>query len=346
MHPSRKAVLGAVGVCLPAILGPAPAARAPSVAVEVLDQQGISGAATLEAAGASSCAIRFTGSGKALDACLLAIPASATELRLSGEVTWRDGDGRTRTAKGTQRWKLLDVSPMAGPLRDASRPLGEGMKALLAARPAFERGSGGLVEEIERTRGTEKATPQAVAAAEKRLGYRLPDGYASLVTTLGDVGLGDMSFTRPESIADAYTQMTTLWGSPREVLEEELTPKARAYYGSGTILFTEVGDGYGGLLYRPGPVAACGGGPAFSWFHQDEILAPRLLRRADGSCMDFAAAALRIVGTQLFQQYDDSGGAFIVVDRSASTPFRLKLQHAGEGPGPGFRLDPDWDRYE
>ena len=344
LSPLRALVpAAAAGLAVAALARPA----VPSVALEVFHRQDVSGSVTLEVPGAPPCLVAMRGDGKEHAACAIPLPEGVKAMRLTGEVRWKHWEKGTRVSKGTQSWKVLDVAPMAAPLRDGSRPFAERLKALLAARRPFERATGGLVEESEyRMEAQEKSPPSAVAAAEKRLGYRLPDEYASLVTDLGAPSIGDSSFERPESLANAYEQMVVGWGTPRAALEKELSAAAKALYRSGTILFTEVGDGYGGLLYQPAPVAECGGTAAFSWFHQDDIHRAAIFRRADGSCMDFPAAVLRVVADQLFTQYDDTGDEGVVVDRSSAAPFRLELVHDGNRPGPGFSLRPDWSRYE
>lgn len=332
---------------LAAALAFAASAATPSVVVEVFHREDVAGRVTLEVPGAPPCVVDLRGDGTGSVACTVPLPEAVKAIRLSGEVRWKHWKTGKRVSKGTQSWKVLDVSPMAAPLRDASRPFAERMKALLAARPAFERASGGLIEESESRIGAgEKSPPAAVAAAEKRLGYALPAGYASLVTGLGAATIGDSYFERPEGLADAFEQMVTGWGTPRAVLEKELSPAAKALYRSGTILFTEVGDGYGGLLYRPASAGECSGKAELSWFHQDDLHRAAVLRRSDGSCMDFPAAVLRVLAGQLFSQYDDTGDEGIVIDRSSPAPFRLKLVHDGGRPGPGFSLLPDWSRYE
>ena len=342
----RASMPGAAGLLAVALAGSAPAAT-PSVAVEVFHAPDASGTVTFEVPGAPPCVFELRGNRSRSVACTVPLPDGVKALTLKGELRWKDGPKGTRVSKGTQSWKVLDVGPMAAPLRDASRPLAERMKGLLAARHAFEEGSGGLVEESEdRIEAGEKSPPATVKAAEKKLGYALPPGYASLVTGLGTPTIGDSYFERPEGLADAFEQMVKGWGTPRAALEKELGPGARALYRSGTILFTEVGDGYGGLLYRPAPVADCGGRAALSWFHQDDLRSVAILRHADGSCMDFPAALLRVLADQLFSQYDDTGGEGIVVDRSSPSPFRLKLVPDGGRPEPGFSLAPDWSRYE
>jgi hypothetical protein len=342
-----RALLLPAAACLAAASAVAAPAATPSVTVEVFHRQDVSGTVTFEVPGASPCVIDLRGDGAEHVACTVPLPAAVNAVRLTGEVRWKHWEKGRRIAKGTQSWKVLDVSPMAAPLRDASRPLAERLKALLAARPAFEKGSGGLVEEMPgRIEAGEKSTSAAVAAAEKRLGYALPSGYASLVTGLGAPTIGDSYFERPEALSDAFEQMVTGWGTPKAALEKRLRPAAKALYRSGTILFTEVGDGYGGLLYRPAPVPECGGKAGLSWFHQDDLHTVQVLRRADGSCMDFPAAVLRVLADQLFTQYDDTGDEGIVIDRSSPVPFRLKLVHDGNRPGPGFSLSPDWSRYE
>ncbi|HYN42528.1 MAG TPA: hypothetical protein VE129_12170 [Thermoanaerobaculia bacterium] len=339
-------LLPVVAVCL-ALPSTFAASAPPSVVIEVFHAEERSGTVTLEIDGAPPCVIVLKGDGKNPEACTFTLSATAKEIRLTGEVKWKHWQKGRQVSKGTQSWRILDIGPMVAPLREASRPFGARMNALLAARPAFEKGSGGLIEESPYLIDAgEKGTAMAVGAAEKRLGYTLPSEYASLVVDTGVVRLGDSTFERPEKLANAFEQMATQWETPRASLEKAVSPGTKALYRSGTILFTEVGDGLGGLLYRPGPVAECGGKAAFYGMHQDGIDAPEILRARDGSCRTFLQAMLWVLSEQLFQQYDDTGDVGIVVDKSSPVPFRLTLHHDGDMPGPGFRLHPDWPRYE
>lgn len=324
----------------------APAAP-PSIVVEVSHTEERSGTVTLEVAGAPPCVIVLKGDGKSREECTLPLPATVTVIRLSGEVRWKDGQKGRQVSKGTQSWKVLDLGPVAAPLRDGSRPFGSRMKGLVAALGAFEKGAGELVEpSAYLVDAGEKGTAASVAAAEKRLGYSLPPDYANLVVDFGVPQLGDSYFERPEKLASAFEQMVTRWGTPRSQLEKGLSAKTKALYRSGTLLYTEVGDGLGGLLYRPAGVPECGGKAGFWGVHQDDLDSPELLRAGDGSCRSFLQSVLWILSEQLFQGYDDTGDAGVVVDRSAPAPFRLTLYHEGGTTGPGFRLKPDWPRYE
>lgn len=333
--------------CLASVVAPPAPAAPPSIVVEAFHREDVSGTVTLEVPGAPPCVVELRGDGEVREACTVPLPPLVRSVRLSGQVRWKHWRKGKQTSKGSQHWKVLDVAPMAAPLRDQSLPFAERMRALLGARGAFERESGGLVEESpHRIEAGELSPAASVAEAEKRLGYPLPPEYVSLVTGLGAPVVDDSHVERPESLTDAFERMVTGWGTPRQALEKELAPAEKALYRSGTILFVEVGDGYGGLLYRPAPVAECGGRAAYSWFHQDDIRSVKVLRRADGSCLDFPAAVLRVLGRQLFSRYDDTGGEGVVVDRSSPAPFRLQLVHDGGRPGPGFSLGPDWSKYE
>jgi hypothetical protein len=235
-------------------------ATPPSIRVDVHHAEERSGTVTLEVAGAPPCVIVLKGDGKSREACTIPVPAGVNAIRLSGEVRWKHWTKGRQVSKGTQSWKVLDLGPVVAPLRDASRPIGARMKGLVAALPAFEKASGGLVEESTYlVDAGEKGTAAAVAAAEKRLGYALPPDYASLVVDFGVPQLGDSYFERPEKLASAFEQMVKQWGTPRADLEKALSGKTKALYRSGTLLYTEVGDGLGGLLYQPAPVPECGG---------------------------------------------------------------------------------------
>lgn len=339
-------LLPAVVACLALAASRSAAAAPPSIAVEVSHGEERSGTVTLEVAGSPPCVIVLKGDGKSRDACTLPLPAAAAEIRVSGEVKWKHWKKGRQVSRGTQTWKVLDLGPMAAPLRDTSRPFGARMSDLLAALPVFEKNSGGLVETSYLLDAGEKGTAAAVAAAAKRLGYALPPEYESLVVDFGVPQLGDSYFVRPEKLVNAFEQMVTQWETPRAHLEKGLSAKSKSLYRSGTLLFTEVGDGLGGLLYRPAPVSECVGKAGFYGVHQDGIDSPELLRAADGSCRTFLQAMLWVLAEQLFQSFDDTGDAAVVVDRSAPAPFRLTLHHDGGTTGPGFRLMPDWSRYE
>ncbi len=322
-------------------------AAPPSVVIEVFHAEERFGTVTIEIDGAPPCVIVLKGDGKNREACTCALPATAKEIRLTGEVKWKHWQKGRQVSKGTQSWQILDIAPMVSPLRVTSRPFGARMTALLAARSAFEKGSRGRIEESGYLIDAgEKGTAAAVTAAEKRLGYALPPEYASLVVDSGVTQLGDSRFERPEKLSNAFDQMVTQWETPRARLEKALSERTKNLYRSGTLLFTEVGDGLGGLLYRPAPVAECAGKAGFYGMHQDDIDSPEILRSRDGSCRTFLQAMLWIFGEQLFQGYDDTGDLGVVVDRSAPAPFRLTLHHDGDTPGPGFRLQPDWPGYE
>jgi hypothetical protein len=151
-----------------------------------------------------------------------------------------------------------------------------------------------LVAQLQRTvpdaaiETREPPTQAALDAAQERLGFALPPDFVSLQLAVGALAIGDSALMRADEIEVAYAQMIHVWGTPEPALAEEYDAKFIEELRHGVLLYTEVGDGYGGLLYRPGPTRACGAAGVYYWTSQEG--GTRRLLNPDGSCMDFRAA--------------------------------------------------------
>jgi hypothetical protein len=111
-----------------------------------------------------------------------------------------------------------------------------------------------------------------------------------LLQDIGELEIEDSSTSTAAEITNAWDAMVKQWGTPLRDLERETSPATRALFRASALLFTEVGDGLGGLLFHPA-APACGGLPGFYFVRQEPgIDDPQLLKHDDGTCHDDAAA--------------------------------------------------------
>ena len=272
--------------CLLAAAGLAFAAPAPAAPVDLSAGlwSGMTARVAVLVGDTVVCALqRADAASDAEPACRFELPAATTRLRLRGEyATPKDGGGRLRHA-GERTIALLDFAPVSRELDAPQRPYGERVAAFLRRLRAF-------AHEQQIDIGIETGKPEtaaALAAAEQRLGYALPAELVSLLRTVGAIEIGDHSMTAAASLRDGYSAIVKDWGTPEAAIAEDYGPKMQGLLKASTLLFTEVGDGLGGLLYRPPPTKACGERGIYYWTSQeggDENLS------ANGACPDFAGA--------------------------------------------------------
>lgn len=254
--------------------------------------------------------------------CRFELPAGTRALALRGRYT---SSGGLRVRQGERHYAVLDLGPATRELAATERPYGERVAAFLRQFERLTRREGRAGPDTEVSVRLFGAAE--IAAAEKRLGYPLPVDYVSLLRSVGSLSFGDDWTTRPDEIENAYDQMLHLWGTPAEAMAEDYSEKMRAALKKSVLLFNEAGDGYGGLLYRPGPTSACGEQGVYAWTSQ-EGGTDRLLN-SDGSCMDFAAAfrwliEWRLLETESEDLAEDSGAPTLVIDGAASL-MKLRL---------------------
>lgn len=339
-----QAVAAAAAALLVAISGPA---FAVPVTINLHPMVGASAALDLELQvdGRVVCAIsKAAGIKSPAEPCRFELPLDARSVRVRG--SYGDADGRadarwTREGEGVAR--LIDFAPVSRTLESPATPYGERMRAFIAATQRFVHdrlpSHGGMI------RAGDPAAAPAIEAAEKRLGYALPADFVSMQRTVGAVAIGDHGVTPIAQITDALTQIRTQWGTPEAALNEEYSDAQQAALKSSTLLFTEVGDGLGGVRYRPAPNAACAKDPAFIWMAQESDT--QVLKSADGRCMDFAGAfrwllegfLISDIASALGEQeptvlLDTSTGPQVLtldLDRHG-TAFGVSLTRAWQGP--------------
>lgn len=272
---------------------------------------------------------------KVHEVCRLDLPAGTRELRLGGSV------GR---AKGAQRFRVVDLAPMLHTLRDGALPFGQRLARFAEARRKFEAAEPELADFAATTFELEgHATDAEVADAEKRIGFALPEEHRSFLREAGRMGIDDSYSMMPAELARAFDQMMADWGTPEEAMKE-LPEDWAGLFRSSTILYTEVGDGLGALLYQPPVEGQCAGEPAYWWWSQ-EGGDPELLRNGDGRCKGYVEAMVWLVANQSLQRYDDDPTQ-VIVDTSAPAAFPLLLRPGADEGGLACELSPLWGAYE
>jgi len=235
--------------------------------------------------GKPACSLHRDVAGDATRAvlCRFELAPGPHALRAHGEYALDGDDGKRHARKGEQAIALVDFAPAASLLSKADRPYGERVAAFIKATRAFAREHGVEVW-LEVGKPADAAT---IDRARQRLGFDLPADLVSLQRTVGAIRIGDHAMTSAADLRDAYGAIVKDWGTPEAAMQEDYSPKMQELLKASTLLFTEVGDGLGGLLYRPPPTKACGAQGIYYWTSQeggDENLS------ANGACPDFAAA--------------------------------------------------------
>ena len=257
--------------------------------------------------GQKLCEIKIASAGEdesRKPACRFELPASATSLTVRGEyggTHWKTQ--RRYLRKGETTVQLADFAPVGGLLGQAGKPYGQRIGEFISAAREFAATHLGAVYAERGIRAGKPASEADVAAAEKRLGYALPQDFVSMQRKVGAFTIGDHYVMSLEQIADADTQMRKYWGTPEEAMASEFSEKQRAVLRASAILFTEVGDGFGGLRYRPPPNKTCGDKPYYQWISQEG--GDHRLLRPDRSCMDFAEALRWLLEGFLLDEYAD-----------------------------------------
>jgi hypothetical protein len=231
---------------------------------------------------------------------------------------------------------LVSVAGITKPLRD-ERPA-DALLRLPAAADALLREVGS--EFSSRDLGLEfgaKQTPDAIAQAEARLGYKLDPEITAVLMTSGPVRFGDHRMTMASDLFSTERQFMRLWGA-----EETRVGEAAALYGASTMVWVEAGDGYGAVLYAPTGPAGCDGNHAYWKIHQDTMDEPWLMGGADGRCGSLSDVLMAVIGEALLTQIEDNAAeGRLLVDPTMPDAFPVWLETDGDGKP---RLRPDWSR--
>lgn len=306
------------------------AARAATVEVYAYLGEDEAADLVLLADGKDVCAIKVAKPTAAIydtPSCRFEWPSSVKTFGVRGSYEgrhWRT-QGRYRH-EGAESWPVVDFAPVGGRLKAPGKSYGERMADFVGAANAFARQRVGL--DNESIVVAEPVGAAEVAAAEKRLGYALPPDFVSMLRTVGPLAIDDHSVMSIEHVDDADTQMVKVWGTPEEAMASDYGEQQRANLRASTLLFTEVGDGLGGLRYRPPPTRTCGDRPLYQWISQEG--GDDLLLRPDGSCMDFAEAFRWVLDGMLLEgladELDSEKGALLVDTSQDVMPLVLRTE--------------------
>ena len=176
----------------------------------------------------------------------------------------------------------------------------------------------------------------ALAAAEKRLGFPLDAELKAALTARGRVEFGDSSMTAPAALDTTERQFKAIWGAP-----EKVAPDALAIYRSSTMVWVEAGDGYGAVIYQPQGPARCGGRPAYWYIHQDTIDEPELVTTADGQCGGLSQAMLKMFVQSLLEQVEDQATEEQLLVDTTTPSFEVWLTRDERGT---LSLDTNWTK--
>jgi hypothetical protein len=319
-------------------------AHAQTLTFEYFDDARVRGTTLVIGSGQTAgCTIAFTGKNEFVRvSCELELPSGARTIAISGELVWTDERDRTRRSRGEQTLQVADIGPLLTPLRDRSTAFAARMKAFVAAKLVFESRYpklGGTLIDLD---ADERASAAEIRAVEQRLGFALPPEHVSLLTDIGRVMFDDSTIEPASSIERMWDVLVDIWDTPVNELERVTSAATREIYKTTALLFTEVGDGLGALLYMPANRTACKGRPAYYVMHQDDLNDPTLLEDK-GECMDYTDALVWLVQNYVLTEYEDDEEANVVmVDRSARGPLPLRLTRYGGDGAFTFSLRPIW----
>lgn len=262
--------------------------------------------------------------------CILQKAEATCEFDLPAASAWTVSAKRPLNAERTVA--VLDIGSSLRKLEPSAAPYGERFAEFLRDTDRFVRKH--LPD--QQYPALEAGTPATLAATEvaaKRLGFALPADFVSLQRALGSLEMGDNRLMPITELDDAYTQMRQTWGTPEEAMQEDYSDAFRAVLKQSTLLFTEVGDGYGGLLYRPGATKACGEKGAYYWTAQEG--GTQVLKQDDGQCMDFATSMRWIVNRfvldELAETIGESEHPRVLLDSSLPVQQVVLRVHDGSG---------------
>jgi hypothetical protein len=130
----------------------------------------------------------------------------------------------------------------------------------------------------------------AIAALEKQLGAVLPDQIVDFASH--KISINHSTFISADTLRPALEIMESWDGQPHDLLNDE--PEVEALYRRSVVLFRQIGDGVGYVLYDA-KMSEC------YWTHQESITQPKRLVFHNGEPMDIARAlAFCIAATELY----------------------------------------------
>lgn len=313
----------------------------------VLGMQSISSAATIDiepvvyaghavdvsilVGGREQCTIKRKGPDETTaknEPCRLSLSKADDSIEVAGNYSFEDGTKERRAIrKGRQTIGVVDFEPATRALTRAEAPFGPRVREFMKSARLFA--SKYKLESFD-MEGGKPASSTDIDRAQKRLGYPLPAELVSLLTTIGEIRQGDNSMTSVAKITDSYTTMRQDWGTDEADLTDSYSSTMLAFLKSSTLLYTEVGDGLGGLLFRPPPTKACGAEGIYIWTTQEEGTTNLSM---DGACPNFERVFRwlvdRFVIERLADEMQEKSGA-VLIDSSSGIQHLALTTEDGE----------------
>ncbi len=272
--------------------------------------------------------------------CQFSAATSINSIVVVGKYSSQDGENGARTTRKVKTsFDLIDLEPATRQLKILRKPFGQRVAAFITSARQFANQHNLQSFDLD---GSKPASHADIENAQKRLGYALPSELVSLLTTIGAIHEGDNTMTSVESIADSYTTMRKDWETEEADLIDSYSPGMIELLKASTLLYTEVGDGLGGLLYRPPPTKACGDKGAYIWTTQEE--GTESLSK-NGACPDFARVFRwlldRFVIERLAEEMQETTGSVLIDTSTDVQHLQLSAQDYQE-----FRLvlTSDWQQ--
>ncbi len=310
------------------------------IEVQMFDHKSSSGRIELRLDGKPVHTFLLSGLDTYSNSPVLNWPAE-TSIAGSGEYS-KKRSWFSRPERGEQKWTVLDVAPLVIPLRDTQRSMPDRVSTFLQAKNDFEKTHSEIFDSPVSIEFDEKQSAESIRDAEKRLGFSLPPEHRDLLQKLGVVIIADSHFMKAESLFNSFDQMVQVWETPTERLLE-LSKDTQELLRKSVILYTEVGDGFGALLYKP--AVSAGGPPEFYWIHQDSISSPKLLRNNNGELKSYSDAVRFLFIHQLFPLFD-AGPGYVFRDSSATNASKYFLSPDAYADDFSLRLDINWESLE
>lgn len=311
--------------------------------ISAYDRDDFRGTIQLATDAKSLTEVTYKGNDADVQLPVIELPASVRELRLTGTLRWTHFAAGMQTSHVQQVLPVVDLSPLVTPLRDKHSPWHERLGRMQAAQQQFEQRHPELIEETAfEWKPGKRCTAAEVAAAEQRLGFELPAEHHELLTSAGAWTLNESFVTSPADLQRADQQLVRLWDTPASNVTT-LSAATRSILRDSVILYTQVGDGYAGLLYRPSRGATP---EAWYWLSQDGLDSPKLLKNSDGSVRNYSQVLLWLFSQEAFVGYESTGAQVLFVDRSAPGPLTYKMFPNFSPQEFGFEIRLQWDRFE
>ncbi|MEO7326719.1 MAG: SMI1/KNR4 family protein [Dokdonella sp.] len=285
--------------------------------------------------GHEQCTIKLKGAdGTAAKnaPCRLSLSKADDSIVVAGNYSFENGTkGRYAIRKGRQTIDVVDFEPASRALTRPGAPFGPRVSEFMKSARLFA--SKYKLESFD-MEGGKPASSAEIDRAQKRLGYALPPELVSLLTTIGEIRQGDNAMTSVAKITDSYATMRQDWGTDEADLTDSYSPTMLAFLKASTLLYTEVGDGLGGLLFRPPPTKACGDEGIYIWTTQEE--GTRNLSM-DGACPNFERVFRwlvdRFVIERLADEMQEKAGAVLIDSSSGVQHLALTIED-----GEAFRV--------